>query len=99
MSNLNYLYDLYLKLSEHKTSVLKQRGKSDIETLSYPNDFDQWYVQINHMIEINPPTDYVKTMQIFQDQSNIIKKIKYIYCKNGEVGCSFSINMYWDEVI
>lgn len=94
--NINdYINDLYIKLAKHKENVLNQKGKSDIETQNYYDEVDTWYNQILKIISETPPTDFVKSILVFQDSCQIIKEIKYVYCDENDYENNIAINIFW----
>lgn len=91
----SYRADLYSKVEEHKISILKQKGKSDIEPKDYEEQIEKWYNQLVGMININPPNDYVKAISVTQDSNQTIKKIIYQYNDLDTNKEDFFINIFW----
>ena len=96
MSDKKYLNHLMSTLDEHKRNVLKQAGRSDIETSDYQQEFEKWYMQIIDYINKNPPEYYVKSINIIQDSCQIIKSINYNYCTEFQHVDYVAINIFWE---
>ena len=93
--NEDYIEDLCKKLREKKINVLKQKGISDIENLSDEDDIQAWYSQIEKYINQNPPINYVSSLQIFFDSSQMIVDIKYIFGEKEDFIEQLSLNLFW----
>lgn len=96
MSDKKYLSHLMSTLDEHKRNVLKQAGRSDIESSDYQQEFEKWYMQIIDYINKNPPEYYVKSIKIIQDSGQLIKSINYNYCTEFEHVDYVAINIFWE---
>ena len=95
MKERHYAEHLISRLKDHCKSELMQKGKSDIEPINYDVQINEWYKQIFDWVEDNPPTNYVRSIEVFQDQFQIIKDIKYNYCENEDSSILISINIFW----
>ena len=94
MSREVYVNHLIDKLLDHKQNVLRQQGKSDIEPPDYSEKTEMWYEQIIEWVNNNPPKDFVKTIDVFQDDCQKIYRIKYSYSE-GLNGCThIAINIF-----
>ena len=95
MSNKKYLECLYVNLYQHKQSVLRQKGKCDIEPADYNERVDMWYDQIFEYVENDPPIEYVKAISVYQDSEQNIKEIHYAYCGKHDRLDYVAINIFW----
>ena len=82
-------------LQDHYSKELKQKGKSDIYPEDYIEKTRKWYKQIFDFVEMNPPNDFVKSINIFQDSIQNIKNIEYNYLGNDPYRQYLSINIVW----
>lgn len=89
------LKQLLFMLEDHCENDKKQKGKSDIEPIDYVEKTDRWYKQIIKIVEMKPPNDYVKAIEIFQDSLQNIIDINYVYCEVNDYPMMLSINIYW----
>lgn len=96
MSGEVYLNNLINNLLVHKQNVLLQQGKSDIEPPDYIEKTETWYMNLLQWVNNNPPQNYVRAMNIVQDASQVIQKIKYAYCE-GDVPTHIAINIFGDQ--
>ena len=94
MNSCIYMDNLINNLYCHKENVIKQQGKSDIEPEDYLEKTEKWYHSMISLIVQNPPTYYVKSLNIKLDEKNFISSIKYDYCKGAEYPEYVYINMY-----
>ena len=92
----NYYYEhLVNMLKDHKANELRQKGKSDIEPEDYVEKVEKWYEQIFDIIVHNPPSGYVRSINVFVDSFQTIKNIKYNYCDKMDYPEYLSIQLFW----
>lgn len=94
MSSEVYINHLSDKLLDHKLNVLRQQGKSDIEPPDYCEKTEMWYEQIMDWVNNNPPKDFVKSIDVFQDDYQKIYKIKYSYSEGLTGSTHIAINIF-----
>lgn len=92
----NYYYNhLIYMLKAHQSKELEQIGKSDIEPIDYSDQIEKWYQQLFDFVnKENPPTDFVRSINVYQDDEQTIKKIEYIYCNDVNFTDYLSINIF-----
>lgn len=93
MSNL-YLDHLIANLYENKQNVIRQKGKSDLDSSDYTEKAEDWYAQILEYVHNNPPIQYVKAINIRYDSISKVQGIEYIYCDEGSYAQYVAINIY-----
>lgn len=86
----NLIYNLY----RHKENVIEQQGKSDIEPDDYLERTEKWYQSMISLINQNPPTYYVKSLDIRLDEDKLIGSIEYSYCDSNTSSDYVYINIY-----
>lgn len=86
----NLINNLYC----HKENVIKQQGKSDIEPEDYLERTENWYQSMISLINQNPPTYYVKSLDIRLDEDKLICSIEYSYCDSNISSDYVYINIY-----
>lgn len=94
MSGEVYLNNLIHNLLAHKQNVLRQQGKSDIEPPDYVEKTEMWYEQIIDWVNNNPPKDFVKSIDVFQDDYQKIYKIKYSYSEGLTGSTHIAVNIF-----
>lgn len=94
MNSSIYMDNLINNLCRHKENVIKQQGKSDIEPDDYLEKTENWYQSMISLINQNPPSYYVKSLDIKLDENNLISSINYDYYKGAEYPDYVYINIY-----
>lgn len=91
----NYYYEhLVNMLKDHIANELRQKGKSDIEPVDYVESVEKWYKQIFDFVEKNQPSDFVRSINVFQDSKQTIKKVEYVYSDDKNFTEYLSINVF-----
>ena len=90
-----YLDHLKNGLYNHKLNTIKQHKKSDIDPYDYCAKAERWYDQIFRIIETTQPIDNVASIEVFQDSLDNIKRIAYVYFRNGTITVNVSIDIFW----
>lgn len=94
MNSSMYMDNLINNLYRHKENVIKQQGKSDIEPDDYLERTENWYQSMISLINQNPPTYYVKSLDIKLDEDKLVGNIEYGYCE-GDISSDYVyINIY-----
>lgn len=95
METKEYLEQVYDSLAEHRINALNQCGKSDLDPPDYKKRVEEWYESLLSWVNNNPPEYYVKSINIYKNNSQEIKKIFYEYydriCNCGRA----SLNLFW----
>jgi hypothetical protein len=94
MNSSIYVDNLINNLLRHKENVIKQQGKSDIEPEDYLERTENWYQSMISLINQNPPTYYVKSLDIKLDEDKLIGSIEYGYCEGNISSDYVYINIY-----
>ena len=94
MNSSTYVDNLINNLLRHKENVIKQQGKSDIEPDDYLERTENWYQSMISLINQNPPTYYVKSLDIKLDEDKLIGSIEYGYCEGNISSDYVYINIY-----
>jgi len=94
MNSCIYMNNLINNLYRHKENVIKQQGKSDIEPEDYLERTENWYQSMISLINQNPPTYYVKSLDIRLDEDKLIGSIEYSYCDSNISSDYVYINIY-----
>lgn len=89
-----YIDNLINNLYRHKENIIKQQGKSDIESDDYLVRTENWYQSMISLINQNPPSYYVKSLDIKLDENNLIRSINYDFYKGSEYPDYVYINIY-----
>lgn len=92
--NSAFTEHLLEKLNEHFENIQKQQGKSDIELESGSNITKEWYECILSYITLNPPLQYVKTINLNLDTQFNIINIEYVYCDACDYVSYISVNLF-----
>ena len=95
MSVNEYINQIYTSLAEHKANALRQYGKSDLDSLDYKENAEEWYSQIIDLVNNNPPEYYVKSINIYQDSSQHVERISYDYCDKTDFVQCVSLSIFW----
>lgn len=94
MNSSIYVDNLINNLLRHKENVIKQQGKSDIEPEDNLERTENWYQSMISLINQNPPTYYVKSLDIKLDEDKLIGSIEYGYCEGNIFSDYVYINIY-----
>lgn len=90
-----YLEHLKKNFDEHKLNTIKQAGQSDIEPYDHSINTEKWYDQIYELIEKEQPISFVSSIQIFQDETDTVVGLSYIYSKDCVEVNNLSIDIFW----
>lgn len=92
-----YLQNLLEMLKDHYKNEILQNGKSDIICEDdYSIETEKFNQGIVEAIFNTPPTSYVKSINVYMDESHNILKIEYSYCDFFECINSIAINLFWE---
>lgn len=90
-----YVNQVVACLNEHKANALNQYGKSDLDSEDYKERVEEWYNQLFEKVRENEPKSYVKSINVYQNQLQIIKRITYDYPQDLNCIRQISLNIYW----
>lgn len=94
MNSSMYMDNLINNLYRYKENIIKQQGKSDIESDDYLERTENWYQSMISLINQNPPSYYVKSLDIKLDEDKLIGSIEYGYCEGNISSDYVYINIY-----
>ena len=95
MSVNEYMEQIYMSLDMHKANALKQYGKSDLDSPDYKQNVEEWYSQIIDLVNENPPEEYVRSINIYQNSSQYVERISYDYCDKKDFVRCISLGIIW----
>ena len=67
-----------------KSNAIKQRGKSDIEPLSYVDNTTAWFCMLIALIDKDIPKYYIRNLKIDRNDDREILGYEYEYYEIGE---------------
>lgn len=74
-----YLTERLLEAIEKKRELsIKEFGRSDLYDNDNVDEINQWYSQLKSVIEENPPTTYLSSIEIIEQNNNVVG-IEYEY--------------------
>lgn len=92
--NNNYTQHLFFYLARHYGTVIKQKGKTDIEPPNFVEIVLEWYDNLIKNIYEKEPEFYVKAINVYENGQFDINHIEYIYYLTGEKINGVSVNLF-----
>ena len=79
-SSSSYIEHLLKNIEKKRQLSIKEFSKTD---LNKSDDFEEvifWYEEIINMVKLKPPNNYVRCLNIIENNSGHIESIQYDYC-------------------
>ena len=92
--NAKYMQHLLLSVEKSIETIKKQMGKTDIEPPDYAERVRKWHADLLEKISEKEPEYYVRSVNIYENDSFDINYIEYVYFSDNDKILTTVINLF-----